>query len=905
MKTEEDGKEILEICFYNDLIGKTSFFESYFKVNGNGYFFLFKKNLRVTNIQFAELLSLLKRYSHSEIESNVGSKFHFFTAPQFNNTIKELKDAYIKDTDIYDPDNDKAMKDSAKHFAETYFSLFQHIVILDPYYTSCSIFIPPFISIDLKSICGMSGYIHSCGSHIYVRNINKCDHEALLQELKNKFDSKSFENTKRILFTVYAHEDFAADDQNFQDGSANGLHEVKIYEEKCFMGQVSLVNFIKILRDRFNDRIYVPNRGSYLLHKKALEDPNLDLERSRTLWLIMDKKINMNNMKHADDTSYYICYEQRYLNANQFQLFDENKFAWKSNTTLPHSLCSAMLNIALQNVSHSSIEVCDPFLGSGTTFFETQKYSNINFSGFDIDPLSTELFDYNLNFFLQERNALDQFRSRLSEITSQVDIENDRYTGNLKKDIDKIESLLHKKSQGEYEFTTDEMLKIHSLSEKEKVLFYLILRIKIKYDNQFIRKGTQYFGPLDIVKEINKIINPLAKYRKLYEEARSYTLSYNASRPDLLVWQGDYSENISVDIAKLRQTKSRFRPKINCGKEGDVLKLKDDSFDIIVTDPPYGFNTLDETVKLGTFYNEFLERLLCALRDNGQLLICLPEKSFSGKISPFFTHKEIVFNRILSICNKKGYELVAPIHMVPNRELFRPPFYWNAEKALSRSILHFRIRKFKTASPLDDLANIQLKRKRKPAIFIIGPSGSGKTTLADFLRLELNYKKISGGDLLRKLAKSDAGPDSYEARRVIAKGGGANDDLIVRLYTEQIETSKPGIIFDGNPSGENQAKQFLRLLNDYHFYPLIIKLDCSVQTCVERARKNKQRRNDKSLENIMSRISWYNNEVTEAYNIMQKKMSVIILNAHDDELEVRDKALKALNLHFEKQQYGY
>ena len=140
---DEAMKDILIKCFIDDdTKDQRSFFDKFYKEQGKGYFFLFKKNLTVTNIQFAELVALLKNHSSSEGEENVGSKFHFFTAAQFNDTIKELKDSYIIDRSK--PELiEQNIETAAKHFAKTYYSLLQHIVVIDSYFTSCSVFIPP------------------------------------------------------------------------------------------------------------------------------------------------------------------------------------------------------------------------------------------------------------------------------------------------------------------------------------------------------------------------------------------------------------------------------------------------------------------------------------------------------------------------------------------------------------------------------------------------------------------------------------------------------------------------------------------------------------------------------------------------------------------------------------------
>jgi hypothetical protein len=59
-----------------------------------------------------------------------------------------------------------------------------------------------------------------------------------------------------------------------------------------------------------------------------------------------------------------------------------------------------------------------------------------------------------------------------------------------------------------------------------------------------------------------------------------------------------------------------------------------------------------------------------------------------GRRSPFFTHKELVIQQILSIAEQAKREVIIPAYSVPQqKDLFHPPYYWESERAL----LHFRI----------------------------------------------------------------------------------------------------------------------------------------------------------------------------------------------------------------------
>jgi hypothetical protein len=87
-----------------------------------------------------------------------------------------------------------------------------------------------------------------------------------------------------------------------------------------------------------------------------------------------------------------------------------------------------------------------------------------------------------------------------------------------------------------------------------------------------------------------------------------------------------------------------------------------------------------------------VKNFLRLLNDAGQIVMALPDKSFSGKFSPFFTHKEMVVQQFITEAQNLKKEIVTAAEVLPSRELFCPPYYWESERALRRSIVHLRIR---------------------------------------------------------------------------------------------------------------------------------------------------------------------------------------------------------------------
>jgi tRNA G10 N-methylase Trm11 len=130
-------------------------------------------------------------------------------------------------------------------------------------------------------------------------------------------------------------------------------------------------------------------------------------------------------------------------------------------------------------------------------------------------------------------------------------------------------------------------------------------------------------------------------------------------------------------------------------RELDESPLQARTCDVVITDPPYGFNTDDNPEELARLYSAVIERMISALKDEGQLVLCLLDRSHTGRRSPFFTHKELITQQVLSIAEQATpkREVIIPAYAVPQqRQIFRAPYYWESERALRRAILHFRIR---------------------------------------------------------------------------------------------------------------------------------------------------------------------------------------------------------------------
>ncbi len=157
----------------------------------------------------------------------------------------------------------------------------------------------------------------------------------------------------------------------------------------------TIINDMQLVK--YKGKLFVPKPGNYQI--------NHDFNKGRTLWLITDRSISGGQTRNPGNNRYYICYEQSLKNDSPFFFFDENKPAWKSHTTLPHSLTSALINIARPIPTEGVI--CDPFAGTGTTWIEVKRLQLPNkVHSSDLSPATELLLSDNIRFFSLSSNEL-------------------------------------------------------------------------------------------------------------------------------------------------------------------------------------------------------------------------------------------------------------------------------------------------------------------------------------------------------------------------------------------------------------------------------------------------------------------------------------------------------------------
>jgi hypothetical protein len=661
----------------------SDFFQSWVREEGAAYFFLFKKNLQTTNIQYAELASLIRQNTARKKTQERVPDVAFHTTARFRRTIEAIVAPVLERSGADQP--------RLGHIAELYWPLVDTSMILDIFYTSCALFVPPHLSVDLLEVCANSGYVHSCGPAVFIRKVAKATPRDFYSALAKYLRAHTLKGEK-LFFIPYSHEDFSGYDSEVKyvrDELKHGLDEVKLRVEKLHMGQSSIPEVLSEVRRRFERRLVIPEAGDYRVKHPATNE--------RTLWLVCDRSIDARNPTTPGQEEYYICYDQILFNDSPFHIFDENKPAWVEHTTIPHTLLGAMLNVTRPWDAVRQTIVADPFAGTGTTWLEGLKCSSADLRCSDNAPISPLLLRDNLEFFGLTSEAIRAMAGALAVLAAEVGKSAD---GSLARKAERylfpeldtraaydfavtfLEKLGVQDARSSFSFDDAAVGRLGRQDLFTRIVFYIVLRAEIRFREAFERKAknrAQAF--VESARDLQEQMEHLAKWKVRAESAIT-------RQGHISVFPGRYSRACGIAAGRLREAMDEGR-ELQGIEVRDARFLEPKSCDVIVTDPPYGFNTESELLGLALLYSEVARTLVRAVSNNGHLVICLPIRSHTGRPLPFCTHSSIVTGQVLRSAESCGRSVYVPASS--SAEVLSPPYYWESP-ALRRIILHFRIR---------------------------------------------------------------------------------------------------------------------------------------------------------------------------------------------------------------------
>jgi len=619
----------------------------------------------------------------------------FYNVNEFNESITQLINTFIPE-EFKKESNFSDLHDKLQLIIKLYSDLLTHAIVIDSFYGSCAVFLPYNIEIQLEKICSFSGYIHTCGHNIYTRKIEKANKKDFFNGIQEYITKNITKEDLPISFAVYAHEDFTTyDREEGVDMMKHGIDDIKMYIEKLTMQTEPLAKVISELKEQFPGTINViPSTGF----------KNEDFPKGKqNIWLNIDKSIKPDETESPGKDIYLICYNQLYKNENPFHEFDENKPAWIDHTTIPHTLMGAMINITVPYwKKNSDINICDPFIGTGTTLFEALKYKELKLTGSDKNEITKLLISDNLFFFGLKESDLDRIVSILKKSENHFEEfikGNNDFNPKYEAEYEKAERFVNKKidqlTKKIGEIGKEDVLVLKAANGRTRLMIYLALKTYIRNFIGFDRQSRNWASAfLREIIELRKQTINLRSIRKREESNKSLFKELGLMN----IYQANYSLASSYNSSQLRKFKVQtdFLTNISSGKDAiDTLKENENKFDLIITDPPYGYNTDENTSSFAKLYSDLIKYILLALKDEeGQLVICLPERSLTGKQINYFTQKEIITIQLFEEANELGKEIISEAGSLPNPKwLYSPPYYWESEKSLRRAILHFRVRK--------------------------------------------------------------------------------------------------------------------------------------------------------------------------------------------------------------------
>jgi len=574
-------------------------------------------------------------------------------------------------------------------FLKLYAEVLRHTILLDVFHGSCSVFFPPHLSLDLFQVCSESGYIHSCGRNVYARELAIADDKDFVKAFAAHVEQ--YHAKEKVFLTVYSHEDFSVNDRDHASYLRGGLDDVKIYAEKYYVGQRSLVSLLQNLQQKYRSKVVLadPDPKEHR-HQRKKQEVSCD----STYWLIVDRLAGLTG-SCPTERQFLICYEQLFKNENPVHLFDENKPAWVAHTTIPPLLAGAMINITRPSwQSEGEINIYDPFSGTGTTVLEGLKFDRVRFTCNDKSPIAAALLKDNMLFFSFAQEELAETLRYLDLLSSPECREYHKsHSARTDKPSPYLQAMDLYEKLPESSFSEDQWFDVSAEIAKTlnkwgfqiRLRFYLALRTRLRHAGAFKRNTEGWISAY--VREA-KILRLQTQW---LADLRTRTKT-NSRNDGLLESSAEYSKGCTLspaifDKRALQNGKVRIISK-------DSTTTTRQKFDVIVTDPPYGFNNEIGSLELAKLLTETLDVLLSDLKDNSQLVMALPDRSHSGRRIPLFATRTWVIHQVIAKAQEHGFEALTPACILPSHGLlFQPPYYWNSEKALKRSVLHFQFRK--------------------------------------------------------------------------------------------------------------------------------------------------------------------------------------------------------------------
>ena len=660
---------------------KHTLFDEWYKTYGKVFHFIYRCNHNITDIQYRELVELLRM--HCKLES-LETKVHFKVRTQMENFMEKFYDEIFSNHACHE-------------VRKACFEKMSNTIVLDNFHTTSLVYVPNGIQIDFEAIIYEAGYLLACGENVFVRNIEDTTFDDVLTSVVKYSEQEQIHPIVRVFDSEtvpYADREYENDYKN------NGVMGLQIDSKQFYMKNESVENAVKQI-----------NRNLDFLGSQISQD-----EKSTFLWLFRDFDIEYTRKSSNDN--YYFLTKIFFLNKNNCYLFDTDHPAW-NNMLIPHSFVTAMLNISRGSApERKELIVLDPFVGSGTMAVESAKFHNIRFFGGDKNPNSQRQTMDNLLFFslnsenvtflaklllgYMQQKCLECYLEMHSNISKrqqkrikQLEAKTAEEKIYLFNRIHEIERLLWENeemlcsSDEIHEEKMNKMQKIKLLDSDETLFERIFLYIfrkaflrHLSHDSDVALKEMRYY---------------------FFEELKTFFFRLLDMIDDLKITEAcnEGGNNLTVfkDIQYVNgfyteKQKEMFKDSILAPIDMKQFFLKwqgEKKADIIITDPPYGYNTIEEDETLYKLYCNLVENSVKSLNNGGQIIICLAAKMNQGKRLPEFIKRDFLLDLFRNAAHKNKMRIVELDEEICHMgTLYQFPFFWESKKVLRREILRLQ-----------------------------------------------------------------------------------------------------------------------------------------------------------------------------------------------------------------------
>lgn len=761
-------------------------FASYFVqeyYHQHSYLFILRYGCGVTSLGYGELRDLLRFFVLPRNKADINISFHSSRALELDlitiwdtvvaplsdfqtisaaiaalylttNSPAKFAELYLQlaESSQHQAALDSLLDRAQRQICELHGASLRGLIVLDAYYSTCAVSISDDLRIDLANIVGRSGYIHSSGPLLYIRNTGKFERSALIARISSYHAAlrQAEEQTGKLPLFLVAHEHLDLYDSARADSdSGRGVFQIRIPKDKFFIGGQPAADFWDSLgSDEELAKIVTTMPGLQDPHHEiqafAKEDHSLT---DQTLFLFRDFGVDEQHNRSSEQ--YIILYARTFRNSCPFFIFDESKPGWYAPVTAPHTLTSAMLNLCLASrvKMRGTTVICDPFVGSGTSALEALRFpGKVKFIAGDLSKPAEAARVDNFAFFSLPKLAPGESNERahyhLSSQVSSIPLSINGLSSLLngvvgpdlealvKRAIDGASSISARPSKPkspatvasslEWSITTMLMLLVSNAPEVSKTQAgvrqlresdfstallipnepaFLLPRILAYLSwKAILRIGYALYKEKEKASILTKAIafefDSFAARCQLLADVRSMRPEEEVQllNERLLIQKGWYSPEIIVPLAEVR-TKSKSFEFIDKRQTSALALLASlrAQVDIFITDPPYAFNTdsYEDNVEL---YKELPTAIVRCLKDNGQAVICLPEQSHNGQNIPSYARRSWFVRAFLAAAARDQAQVVNLAETRPSYDtLFDPPHYWRSNRALTRSVLHFTL----------------------------------------------------------------------------------------------------------------------------------------------------------------------------------------------------------------------